>query len=281
MLGRNEVVEDSFRNPESLEAFTYPVKLKGAFTSYCLDENSLKVAAHYVLTNMPEVSPYITIFENEVRSRTPLLLSDAEMDILLKNELLIWLEQKDRYTKICADKNIDPTKTSLELWVKAVGGVQKNRILGYPRLRACDILGTTRNTRRVGEGGSGRSTMERLCDDLFMRAVDRTVARAREHPEEFELSPEDVRLLAQDLLDSDGQLPQDHPLTEQTQRDMIHVIIEVFNDLYKRNGPNNKGKAIVDDADNDAGDGDGRGDPDPDDASGGASRTRGGPVIRG
>lgn len=42
-----------------------------------------------------------------------------------------------------------------------------------------------------------------------------------------------------------------------------------------------QGKAIVDDADNDAGDGDGRGDPDPDDASGGASRTRGGPVIRG
>lgn len=40
-----------------------------------------------------------------------------------------------------------------------------------------------------------------------------------------------------------------------------------------------QGKAIVDDADNDAGDG--RGDPDPDDASGGASRTRGGPVIRG
>ncbi|XP_063944818.1 uncharacterized protein LOC135151139 [Daucus carota subsp. sativus] len=130
MLGRNEVVEDSTRNPESLEAFTYPVKLKGAFTSYCLDENSLKVAAHYVLTNMPEVSPYITIFENEVRSRTPLLLSDAEMDILLKNELLIWLEQKDRYTKICADKNIDPTKTSLELWVKAVGGVQKTEFLG-------------------------------------------------------------------------------------------------------------------------------------------------------
>ena len=60
MLGRNEVVEDSTRNPESLEAFTYPVKLKGAFTSYCLDENSLKVAAHYVLTNMSEVSPYIT-----------------------------------------------------------------------------------------------------------------------------------------------------------------------------------------------------------------------------
>ena len=77
-----------------------------------------------------------------------------------------------------------------------------------------------------------------------MRAMDRTVARAREHPEEFELSPEDVRLLAQDLLDSDGQLPQDHPLTEQTQRDLIHVIIEVFNDLYKRNGPNNKVQSV-------------------------------------
>ncbi|KAL8106163.1 hypothetical protein AgCh_029826 [Apium graveolens] len=29
---------------------------------------------------------------------------------------------QDHYEKICADKNIDPTTTSLELWVKAVGG---------------------------------------------------------------------------------------------------------------------------------------------------------------
>lgn len=82
--------------------------------------------------------------------------------------------------------------------------------------------------------------MERIRDDLFMRAVDRTVSRAREYPEEFSLSPDDVRLLAQELLDGDTELPPDHPLTEQTQRELIRVIIEVLNDLYKRNGPGNK-----------------------------------------
>ena len=59
MLGRNKV-EDNTRDPGKLEAFTNPVKLKGAFTSYCLKEDSLNIATHYVLINMPEVSPYIT-----------------------------------------------------------------------------------------------------------------------------------------------------------------------------------------------------------------------------
>ncbi|KAK1351315.1 hypothetical protein POM88_054447 [Heracleum sosnowskyi] len=172
-----------------------------------------------------------------------------ELHTLRENGSLISPEAKeimDRYEKLCANKNIDPSKTSLELWVKAVGGVCKNKILGYPR--------TTRSARRVGEGGSGRSTMERLRDDLFMRAVDRTIAHAREHPEEFALSPDEVRLLARDLLDREIELPQDHPLTEQPQRELIHVIIEVLNDIYKRNGPNNKGKAITKDNVDDPGD---------------------------
>ncbi|XP_074381244.1 uncharacterized protein LOC141723342 isoform X2 [Apium graveolens] len=179
--------------------------------------------------------------------------------------------------------------TSLELWVKAVGGVRKNKNLGYPRIRACDVLGNTRSARRVGEGGSGRSTMERLRDDLFIRAVDRTITRAREHPEEFSLSPDDVHLLARDLLDDEGELPRDHPLTEQTQRELIHVIIEVLNDMYKRNGPNNKGKAIADDDDDadDPHDDDGDRDDDGDIGGTGPSSSRmshtsgGGPKIRG
>ncbi|KAK1401194.1 hypothetical protein POM88_000799 [Heracleum sosnowskyi] len=188
----------------------------------------------------------------------------------------------DRYEKLCADKNIDPSKTSLELWVKAVGDVHKNKILGYPRIRACDVLGTARFARRVGEGGSGRSTMERLRDDLFMRAVDTTIAHARENPKEFALSPDEVRLLARDLLDGEAELPQDHPLTEETQRELIHVIIEVLNDMYKRNGPNNKGKAIAEDNVDDPRD---DGDRDSDGvgpSSSAMSRTSGGgPTIRG
>ncbi|KAK1357444.1 hypothetical protein POM88_050700 [Heracleum sosnowskyi] len=124
--------------------------------------------------------------------------------------------------------------------------------------------------------------MERLHDNLFMRAMDRTIAHAREHPEEFALSPDEVCFLACDLLEGEAELPQDHPLTEQTQRELIHVIIEVLNDMYKRNGPNNKGKAIGDDNVDDRRD---DGDRDADGAgpsSSAMSRTSGGgPTIRG
>ncbi|KAL8105888.1 hypothetical protein AgCh_029622 [Apium graveolens] len=56
-----------------------------------------------------------------------------ELHSLRENGALTSPEAKnimDCYEKIYVDKNIDPTTTSLELWVKAVGGVRKNKILG-------------------------------------------------------------------------------------------------------------------------------------------------------
>ena len=58
-LGRNEV-DDNFRDAEKLGEFTYPVKLQGAYEKYYLDEDSYLRAAHYAITNIDEVSPYIT-----------------------------------------------------------------------------------------------------------------------------------------------------------------------------------------------------------------------------
>ncbi|KAL8105893.1 hypothetical protein AgCh_029627 [Apium graveolens] len=55
-----------------------------------------------------------------------------ELHSLHENGALTSPEAKNimgHYEKICADKNIDPATTSLELWVKAVGGVRKNKIL--------------------------------------------------------------------------------------------------------------------------------------------------------
>ena len=51
MLGRNMVDNRSW-DPEKLDAFTYPVGLLGAYTSYHLDMDSLRIATHYILTNM-------------------------------------------------------------------------------------------------------------------------------------------------------------------------------------------------------------------------------------
>ncbi|KAL8120300.1 hypothetical protein AgCh_017458 [Apium graveolens] len=93
MLGRNEV-EANTHDAGKLEAFIYPVKLKGTFTTYILNEESLSNVAYYILTNMPEVSPYITIFEEEVRSRGPNILTNTEIDNVLKTELAIWLQHK-------------------------------------------------------------------------------------------------------------------------------------------------------------------------------------------
>ena len=46
------------------------------------------------MINAKNVVHIFRIFEEEVRSRSPNILTDVEMDIVLKNELAIWLEQK-------------------------------------------------------------------------------------------------------------------------------------------------------------------------------------------
>lgn len=42
--------------------------------------------------------------------------------------------------EICAEKGIDPKKTQIRSWIDAVG-LKKNKILGFPKLRASDIIG--------------------------------------------------------------------------------------------------------------------------------------------
>ena len=56
----HNVVNDRSRDPNKLDALTYPVELIGSCIGYHLDVDSLHVATHYVLTNMHEVSPFIT-----------------------------------------------------------------------------------------------------------------------------------------------------------------------------------------------------------------------------
>ncbi|KAL1803392.1 hypothetical protein ACET3Z_032039 [Daucus carota] len=93
MLGRN-MVHDNSRDPEKLVAFTYPVEPLGACIGYHLDLNSLSIAAYYILTNMQEVAPYILMFEAEIRNHTPHVLSDSEMDTMMKDNFAKWLQVK-------------------------------------------------------------------------------------------------------------------------------------------------------------------------------------------
>lgn len=60
-LGRNEV-DHNFCDSKNLEEFIYPdsCKTQGAHKTYHLDEDSYLTAAHYVLINIAEVTPYIT-----------------------------------------------------------------------------------------------------------------------------------------------------------------------------------------------------------------------------
>ncbi|WOG81905.1 hypothetical protein DCAR_0101061 [Daucus carota subsp. sativus] len=93
MLGRN-MVDDRSRDPGKLVEFTYPVEPLGAYTGYHLDPNFLSIVTHYILTNMQEVSPYIIMFEEEVRSKSQHLLSDTQMDTMMKDNFALWLQNK-------------------------------------------------------------------------------------------------------------------------------------------------------------------------------------------
>ena len=90
---------------------------------------------------------------------------------------------------------------------------------------------------RKGEGGSGRSSLACIQDDMLMRVVDETLTHARAHPEEYMLTAEQIHVLARDVVDGDSTLPPDHPIARETRHTIIHVAIEVLNNLYKRDGP--------------------------------------------
>ncbi|KAK1374324.1 hypothetical protein POM88_030517 [Heracleum sosnowskyi] len=195
----------------------------------------------------------------------------------------------ERYISICLKKGLDATKTHIQCWIEAVGGVRKNMIIGHPQLRVSDIYESDgRPPRpRKGEGSSGRSALARLQDDMFMRVVDETLTLVRANPEEYMLTPEQIRVLARDVVEGDSSLPADHPITRETRHAIIQVAVDVLNNIYKTDGPGAaKGKAPA--AENDGSDdglGNGESTDSDDDRDMSAPSydvvSQGGPVIRG
>ena len=70
-----------------------------------------------------------------------------------------------------------------------------------------------------------------------MRVVDETLAHARSHPQDYQLTADQIQLLAQDFVDRESHLPVDHPITQQLQNQIIQVMVDVLNHLYKTQGP--------------------------------------------
>lgn len=160
-------------------------------------------------------------------------------------------------------------------------------IIGLPRLRPSDVYESdARPPRpRKGEGSSGRSTLARLQDDMFIRVVDETLAHARANPDEYTLTAEEVRLLAREVVEGDSSVPSDHPIARETRHAIVRVVVEVLNNAYKKDGPGAvKGKAPADDDhhvdDGDHGDEDTESDHDHD-MSAMPHVSHGGPKIRG
>ncbi|WOH07549.1 hypothetical protein DCAR_0726981 [Daucus carota subsp. sativus] len=156
--------------------------------------------------------------------------------------------------------------------IPTVGGVEKNRIPGHPRLRAFDIYGPEEGVPPPRKG------------------------EARANPEEYSLTPEQIRVLAHNMLEGYTSLPADHPTVKETRYAIIRVAVDVLNNLYKNDQPGadkdktdqpgaHKGKAI------DIGDGadvdqNGRDDESTDSGDRDMSHpyivvSRGGPVIKG
>ena len=79
--------------------------------------------------------------------------------------------------------------------------------------------------------------MNRLQDDLFLRVVDETFTQARANPEEYSLTPEQIRVLAHNMVEGYTSLPADHPNVKETRHAIIRVAVDVLNNLYKNDQP--------------------------------------------
>ena len=79
--------------------------------------------------------------------------------------------------------------------------------------------------------------MNRLQDDLFLRVVDETLTQARANPEEYSLTPEQIRVLAHNMVEGYTSLPADHPTVKETRHAIIRVAVDVLNNLYKNDQP--------------------------------------------
>lgn len=163
----------------------------------------------------------------------------------------------EQYLAKCGERNEDPMEAPIDTWVEVVG-VRKNAIIGIPRTSASEIIplpptSGKRRRRRSVEDESGASTSrsptEHIADHLVIQAVDRTVAFARAHPDQFDLAPEQVNMLAQSVVtDGVNDLPSDHPLTMSTMRELVQAMVSVLGDVNESNRPPshcNKGKSIV------------------------------------
>lgn len=79
-----------------------------------------------------------------------------------------------------------------------------------------------------------------------MRVVDETLAHARSHPQDYQLTADQIQLLAQDFVDGESHLPADHPITQQLQNQIIQVMVNVLNHFVQDAGSRqSKGKHIM------------------------------------
>ncbi|KAK1361446.1 hypothetical protein POM88_045920 [Heracleum sosnowskyi] len=162
----------------------------------------------------------------------------------------------EKYLAKCGEHNEDPLAAPIDTWVEVVG-VRKNTIIGLPRTSASELIplpptaGKRRRRRSIDDesgASTGRSVIERIADGLVMQAVDRTVAFARANPDQFDLAPEQVNMLAQTVAEGVADLPSDHPLTMTTMRELVQVMVSVLGDVYGNSCPTsncNKGKSIA------------------------------------
>lgn len=78
-----------------------------------------------------------------------------------------------------------------------------------------------------------------MADDLVLQAVNRIAAYASAHPEQFSLTPQQVRTLVDSVVDGVSELPEDHPLTMRTMRELVQVMVSVC-DISARPYPTSK-----------------------------------------
>ena len=82
---------------------------------------------------------------------------------------------------------------------------------------------------RDKEENPNQTIVTGMSDDLFILVVQRTISCAREHPNMYGLTPNEVRALVQQIRD-------EQPITFATLMEMVQVVCDLLNDIYRGKG---------------------------------------------
>ncbi|KAL1819753.1 hypothetical protein ACET3Z_014622 [Daucus carota] len=135
----------------------------------------------------------------------------------------------ERYRQICTDRRLKRARAAIQHLVEMIRHNSTMSRRSLP-MKVSQVISPSEQRRlRDKEENPNQTIVTGMNDDLFILVVQRTISCAREHPNMYGLTPNEVRALVQQIRD-------EQPIRFETLMDMVEVVCDLLNDIYRGNG---------------------------------------------